>query len=139
VAMDISSARTPGERRMKSPVFVILSFEGPDRYSHIGGLGTRVSELSAALADDGFETHLFFVGNPSLPGHQTVNGGDLHLHRWCQWISAYYPEGVYAGEDAKLEDWTRSLPPWLEHELLAPQVAAGRYFAEHGARIAAMI
>ena len=27
---------------------VILSFEGPDRYSMVGGLGVRVSELAIA-------------------------------------------------------------------------------------------
>ena len=66
--------------------FVILSFEGPDPYSHAGGLGTRVSELSKALASMGYQTHLFFVGDPDLPGRQSKEDGNLHLHRWCQWI-----------------------------------------------------
>ena len=45
--------------------FIILSFEGPDVYSQAGGLGVRVKELSRALAERGFETHLFFVGDPA--------------------------------------------------------------------------
>jgi glycosyltransferase involved in cell wall biosynthesis len=105
--------------------FVILSFEGPDQYSHAGGLGSRVSGLSNALAAEGFETHLFFIGEPSLPGHEIKENGKLHLHRWCQWISRYHPAGVYDGEEGKLQDWNRSLPGWLRSELLAPKVAAG--------------
>jgi glycosyltransferase involved in cell wall biosynthesis len=105
--------------------FVILSFEGPDPYSCAGGLGTRVSELSTALASMGFETHLFFVGDPDLPGHESRGAGGLQLHRWCQWISRYHPGGVYDGEEGKVADWTGSLPPWLETELLEPRVTRG--------------
>jgi glycosyltransferase involved in cell wall biosynthesis len=106
--------------------FIILSFEGPDRYAHAGGLGSRVSELATALAGMGFETHLFFVGDPHQPGQETREGGRLTLHRWCQWISHHHPNGVYDGEEGKLADWERSLPPWLETELLEPRVAAGQ-------------
>ena len=112
---------------MSSPTFVLLSFEGPDRYSHAGGLGTRVTELSKALATAGFETHLFFVGEPELPGYETLCDGKLHMHRWCQWISRYHPAGVYDGQDEKLWDWDRSLPEWLGRELLAPKAAAGEH------------
>lgn len=105
--------------------FVILSFEGPDPYSCAGGLGTRVSELSKALASMGFETHLFFVGDPDLPGHESREAERLQLHRWCQWISRYHPGGVYDGEEGKVSDWTHSLPPWLETELLEPRVTRG--------------
>jgi len=103
--------------------FVILSFEGPDLYAHAGGLGSRVTGLSHALADMGLETHLFFIGDPDLPGHESF--GLLHLHRWCQWISAYHRAGVYDGEEGKLRDWNQSLPGWLIGELLAPRVRAG--------------
>jgi len=106
--------------------FVILSFEGPDPYSHAGGLGTRVSELAKALASMGFETRLFFIGDPHLPGHESTMEGRLQLHRWCQWISRYHPEGVYDGEEGKVSDWGRSLPPWLETELLEPTISSGR-------------
>ena len=105
--------------------FVILSFEGPDQYSHAGGVGSRVDELSRTLAGRGFETHLFFIGDPALAPYEVSHGGDLHLHRWCQWISAYHPGGVYDGEEGKLRDWQDSLPVWLANELVGPKVAAG--------------
>ena len=110
---------------MTKTTFVLLSFEGPDLYSHAGGIGSRVDELSRTLAFRGLETHLFFIGDPALPGHEVVQGGNLHLHRWCQWISAHHPGGVYDGEEGKLRDWQDSLPSWLASELLAPRVAAG--------------
>jgi glycosyltransferase involved in cell wall biosynthesis len=109
-----------------APVFVLLSFEGPDAYSRAGGLGARVSGLAAGLAEEGYETHLFFVGAPELPGHEIACGGRLHLHRWCQWISTYHPGGVYDGEEGKLCDWDRSLPAWLEAQLVPDLVAARR-------------
>jgi hypothetical protein len=60
----------------------ILSFEGPDAYARADGLATRVTGLAAALAAAGCETHLWFIGDPELPGHETC--GRLRLHRWCQ-------------------------------------------------------
>ena len=42
----------------------ILSFEGPDRYASIGGLGTRVTQLARALGAAGHDVQLFFVGDP---------------------------------------------------------------------------
>jgi hypothetical protein len=76
--------------------FHILSFEGPDGYARAGGIASRISGLSEALAEAGFETHLWFVGDPELLGHE--NRGQLWWHRWCQWISHYHPAGVYDGE-----------------------------------------
>jgi glycosyltransferase involved in cell wall biosynthesis len=108
------------------PVFLVLAFEGPDPYARAGGLGARVTELSEALADDGFETHLFFVGDPDLPGHEPLRGGLLNLHRWCQWISDFHRGGVYDGEEGKLADWNASLAPWIVDNLIAPKVAEGR-------------
>jgi glycosyltransferase involved in cell wall biosynthesis len=110
----------------RNPAFVLLSFEGPDLYSRAGGLGTRVSGLASALADEGYATHLFYIGAPELPGYELASNGRLHLHRWCQWISRYHPGGVYDGEDGKLYDWNQSLPAWLEHHLLPALVAAHR-------------
>ncbi|HCG02809.1 MAG TPA: glycosyl transferase family 1, partial [Chloroflexi bacterium] len=47
--------------------FAIVAFEGPDAYSRAGGLAVRVRDLSQTLAEAGYSTHLFFVGDPSLP------------------------------------------------------------------------
>ncbi|MBI1818266.1 MAG: glycosyltransferase [Deltaproteobacteria bacterium] len=96
--------------------FHLLSFEGPDGYSRAGGIASRITGLSQALAEAGDETHLWFVGDPTLPGHEVR--GTLHLHRWCQWLSAYHPNGVYDGEESKRDDYARSLPPFLLNEVL---------------------
>jgi len=97
--------------------FHILSFEGPDAYSRAGGLASRVSGLSGQLAELGQETHLWFVGDPRLPGHESRD--KLHLHRWCQWISHHHPGGVYDGEHGKLNDYAESLPPYLLHQVMS--------------------
>jgi glycosyltransferase involved in cell wall biosynthesis len=101
-----------------NPAFVLLSFEGPDAYSRAGGLGSRVSGLAAALAEEGYDTHLFYIGAPDLPGYEVTPNGHLHLHRWCQWISLHHPGGVYDGEEGKLYDWNSSLPSWIDEHLL---------------------
>src|SRR5919108_2900330 len=67
--------------------FHLLSFEGPDDYARAGGIAARLTGLAHALAAAGHETHLWFVGDPALPGHDRQD--QLHLHRWCQWISRY--------------------------------------------------
>jgi glycosyltransferase involved in cell wall biosynthesis len=90
----------------------ILSFEGPDRYSLIGGLGTRVTELAQALADAGHPTELFFVGDPNLPSVEEISPL-LHYRRWCQWISQYHPAHVYDGEHQKVNDFSASIPPFV--------------------------
>ena len=107
-------------------VFVILSFEGPDVYSQAGGLGVRVKGLARTLAQVGFETHLFFIGDPDLPSIETHERGRLRYHRWCQWISSFHRGGVYDGEEDKLRDWDRTIPPAVVDELIAPAVEAGR-------------
>jgi glycosyltransferase involved in cell wall biosynthesis/ribosome-associated translation inhibitor RaiA len=103
--------------------FHLLSFEGPDGYAWAGGVASRVSGLALALAEAGFDTHLWFVGDPDLPGHETH--GQLHLHRWCQWISRYHPAGVYDGEEGKRADYAGSLPPFLLQEVLLPTLRRG--------------
>jgi len=103
--------------------FHVLSFEGPDPYARAGGLASRVEGLSDALASLGHETHLWFVGDPALPGHE--RRGSLHLHRWCQWVSAYHPGGVYDGEWGKQAEYAASLPPVLLRDVLRPQLAGG--------------
>jgi glycosyltransferase involved in cell wall biosynthesis len=103
--------------------FHVLSFEGPDAYARIGGLETRVAGLCEALTSAGHDTHLWFVGDPAAPGSESR--GRLHLHRWCQWLSAHHPNGVYDGQDFKVPDYARSLPPLLVHEHLREHVSAG--------------
>jgi glycosyltransferase involved in cell wall biosynthesis len=99
--------------------FHVLSFEGPDGYARAGGIASRINGLVASLAAASFETHLWFVGDPKLPGHD--RDGHLHLHRWCQWISEHHPNGVYDGEHTKADDYARSLPPFLlQQHLLGP-------------------
>ena len=102
--------------------FVILSFEGPDGYSMAGGLGVRVTSLSRTLAQIGFPTHLIFVGDPKREGEEKANEGRLTLHRWCQWISKYYPNGVYQGENDKVNDFNQSIPPFVIDQIIKPAV-----------------
>ncbi len=106
--------------------FVILSFEGPDRYSLAGGLGVRVDNLSRVMAGMGFTTHLFFIGDPEREGEEVREGGKLILHRWCQWVSKYYPKGVYEGENEKLNDFNRSVPPFIKDNVVKPAVSQGK-------------
>ncbi len=96
-----------------SAVFVFFSFEGPDPYSQAGGLGTRVHNLCEALGGLGYETHLFFIGDPELPSEEKLQNGKYTLHRWGQWISRYHPNGVYDGEDNKVNDYSGSVPPYV--------------------------
>lgn len=103
--------------------FHILSFEGPDAYARIGGLETRVSGLCQALVAAGHSTHLWFVGDPDMPGHETRDG--LALHRWCQWISRHHKNGVYDGEQAKVPEYTSTLAPYLMANALLPHLRAG--------------
>jgi glycosyltransferase involved in cell wall biosynthesis len=103
---------------------VLLSFEGPDPYSLVGGLGTRVTELSAALAASGVETTLVFVGDPNLPAVERPANG-LTYRRWCQWISAHHPGNVYDGEWGKIPDYTRSVAPMVVDEIVRPAAARG--------------
>lgn len=109
--------------------FLVLSFEGPDRYALAGGLGVRASQLAEALAERGFHTRLVFIGDPALPKEEERVRGRLRLVRWGQWISTYHPQGVYAGEDAKVHDLNESLPEYVLHEVVQPAVQAGRIVA----------
>ena len=106
--------------------FVILCFEGPDPYSLAGGLGVRVDYLSSTLAQMGFPTHLFFIGDPYRDGEEARSKGRLVLHRWCQWISRYHPNGVYHGEDEKLNDFSDSVPHSVTHHVVKPAIERGK-------------
>lgn len=109
--------------------FHVLSFEGPDAYSRAGGLATRVDGLTQTLAASGREVHLWFVGDPKGPDHEspdTPGIGRLALHRWCQPISRFHAEGVYAGELEKEADYAATLPGHLFRAVLRPALEAGR-------------
>jgi glycosyltransferase involved in cell wall biosynthesis len=104
---------------------VLIAFEGPDRYATAGGLGVRVTWLARTLAAAGLDTHVVFVGDPAGPGYESPKVR-LHLHRWCQWISRYYPRGVYEGEEAKRYDVNESLPGFVVETLARPAIEGGR-------------
>ncbi|GBD07897.1 D-inositol-3-phosphate glycosyltransferase [Candidatus Thermoflexus japonica] len=107
-------------------VISVLSFEGPDSYARAGGLAVRVTHLVETLAQRGFLTHLFFVGDPDAPGQEARFDGRLVLHRWCQWISRYHPAGVYDGEEGKRLDFTATVPPYLVEHGIRPALESGR-------------
>jgi glycosyltransferase involved in cell wall biosynthesis len=100
----------------------VLAFEGPDRYSMVGGLGTRVTELSNALADAGVRTTLVFVGDPGAPAAERVSA-NLEYRRWCQSVSTKFPGGVYEGELGKMNDYTASVPQFVSESIVAPAAA----------------
>jgi len=110
----------------ENTIFVLLCFEGPDIYSTAGGLGTRVTELSEALATQGYTTHLIFIGDPYKPAVETRIDGRLILKRWSQWISKYYLNGVYDGEEQKLYDYNESVPYHVYNEIVRPAVEQGK-------------
>jgi glycosyltransferase involved in cell wall biosynthesis len=102
----------------------LLSFEGPDRFSSIGGLATRVSALAKALGEAEVETDLFFVGDPTLPAVETY-APNVTLRRWCQWISAYHSRNVYDGEGGKVNDFRESLPRFIAGDIVSRAHAEG--------------
>lgn len=110
----------------ENTVFVVLSFEGPDGYSMAGGLGRRVTELTAALAEHGFETHLYFIGDPHRSDVETHLHGRLTYHRWCTWISHYHPNGVYDGEEGKLADFRGTVPRAVIDQVIRPALSWGK-------------
>ena len=85
------------------------------------------------LAVLSIDTAMQFVGDPDLPGHE--RHGCLHLHRWCQWVSQYHPDGVYDGEVGKAAEFNASLPPFLLSEVLKPHLEAGGRGLVHGAQV----
>jgi len=93
-----------------SPVYdvVLVAFEGPDRYSFVGGLATRMIDLADALVSRGYFVHHLFVGDPTMPAREERAEGRLVLERWSQWISGFHPRDVYDGEDGKWRDFERA-------------------------------
>lgn len=110
----------------ESVEFVVLSFEGPDLYSLIGGLGVRATELANTLAELGFRTRLYFLGDPNKAYYEEGVGGLLSYHRWSQWLSAQFPDSVYHGEDAKINEFTASIPEHILEQVVAPAAARGK-------------
>ncbi|MFH1485386.1 MAG: glycosyltransferase, partial [Chloroflexota bacterium] len=86
----------------------------------------RTDNLSSTLAKMGFTTHLFFIGDPEGMGEEVRCRGRLILHRWCQWISRYHPNGVYDGENGKLQDFTQSIPRFVKDQVVRPGLAQGK-------------
>jgi glycosyltransferase involved in cell wall biosynthesis len=103
-------------------IAALLSFEGPDRYSSVGGLGTRETSFALALGEADVQTTLIFVGDPALPPVEDFGRG-VTLRRWCQWLSAFHPRNVYDGEAAKVEDYARSVPPFVVEDIVVPALA----------------
>ncbi len=102
-----------------------MAFEGLDRYSFVGGLGTRMRDIAEALVARGHAVHHLFVGDPRLRPRETRMAGRLTLERWCQWISAHHPLDCYDGEEGKVPDLTRTVPRHLVDDLIAPAAAKG--------------
>jgi len=105
-------------------VAVLLSFEGPDRYSSVGGLGSRETSFARALGEAGIDTTLIFVGDPELPAIEQFEE-NVTLRRWCQWVSAYHPRSVYDGEDGKVNDFSSSVPTFVANDIVAPAASRG--------------
>lgn len=64
-SLSITSS-TAGNERIPPRQFHLLSFEGYDPYACAGGLASRITGLTEILAEVGYETHLWFVGDPDL-------------------------------------------------------------------------
>ena len=47
------------------------------------------ADVERALAAAGHDTHLWFVGDPGLPGNERHDR--LHLHRWCHGVHSLPP------------------------------------------------
>jgi glycosyltransferase involved in cell wall biosynthesis len=111
---------------MPLPLVQLVAFEGPDRYSFVGGLATRMNDLAEALVDRGYHVRHLFVGDPAAPHVEERLDGRLALERWCQWISAYHPKDVYDGEDGKWRDFSRTVPPHLVDVVIVPAARRGQ-------------
>src|SRR5260370_7768923 len=93
----------------RGTVFVILSFEGPDVYSQAGGLGVRVKGLARTLAQLGYQTYLYFCGDPDLPGEESHLSARPVYRPWCQGISAPHRRSVHPRRDRKIHDLNPTL------------------------------
>ena len=105
---------------------VLVAFEGPDRYSFVGGLATRMNDLAEALIARGHRVRHLFIGDPALAPVEERSDGRLTLERWGQWISRHHPKDVYDGEDGKWRDFSRTVPPHLLEEVVVPAAREGK-------------
>ena len=103
---------------------VLLCFEGPDRYSNVGGLGVRVTELAQALCADGISTELIFIGDPALPIDSTLEDG-ARLRRVLKEVSTEFPAGVYDGEYSKVDAFAREVPEYVIEAHVRPAAQRG--------------
>ena len=110
-------------------VFLFVSFEGPDACSLAGGPEVRVDGPAKALGSMGFPVHPFFSSDPRLRGEEMMREGRLALHRWCHWISRYYPKGVYEGEKEKLRDFNHSVPWFVSERAVKPSARSVYLFS----------
>ncbi len=103
-------------------VFVLMSFEGPDKYSLVGGLGTRIMELARVISEENYKVHTFFVGDPYLPENTTI--GNITYHRKCKNISSE-SSGIYDREKEKIEEWNKIVPQEIIDEIVIPNAQKG--------------
>ncbi|MEO6913041.1 MAG: hypothetical protein ABI182_03345 [Candidatus Baltobacteraceae bacterium] len=103
---------------------VILSFEGPDPYAQVGGLGVRVTELGGALVESGVATELIFIGDPGAP-QQDRYGAGVQLYRVLQEMAHDYPGGVYDGEWNKVDAYAQVVPDIVIDRHIAPAAERG--------------
>ncbi|MGH7611118.1 MAG: glycosyltransferase family 4 protein [Candidatus Dormibacteria bacterium] len=113
----------PVPRAHPALAFALVAMEGPDRYSQVGGLGVRVTQLARALAQAQCQVDLFFLGAPDLPSEEEWEA--VRLHRLAQEISVEFPGGVYQGERLKLSYLAARLPRQLVEGWVAPQLERG--------------
>ena len=118
IQLDMS---TTGQRATSElEQFHILSFEGPDPYARAGGIATRVTGLARALAERGHSTHLWFVGDPDLPGHERE--GSCRCTAGASGSAATIPPACTRAKKTKCADYAASLPPFLMQYKLVPEL-----------------
>ena len=103
----------------------ILSFEGPDRYASIGGLGTRVSHLARALGAAGVTTDLIFVGDPHTAPVEDF-GAERHAAALVAVDLGASSAQRLRRRSGKDRDWEASVPGFVVDAIVAPAAARGR-------------
>ena len=104
--------------------FHILSFEGPDGYARAAASPAGISGLSEALAGAGFETHLWFVGDPHNLPAMKIGAGSRCTAGANGSVIIMAPASTTV-KKRKRADYAASLPPFLARELLLPHAQGG--------------